>query len=393
MADSGPQASFDDIFKGITDAPGLYSSLKDSQLKKEFMRQIRTIYGWADVYVQLFPRIMDATIIEELEKENDEKLTAMTAECFERYRERREAAVWLFRMYVEAKAKAALGADGEMEQRARAKAASRVEWYEAAGVSQERQIIVMIHLLDITHRDIENQRETTEARKINKQVYNALFRDGVLARFIDGAERDTATRIYSFVSDLKSLEPQDKIALRSRIQDRFPDFKFSENIEKRVSQGLTVTKGKYEEKQRQLVHIMDVEIPANSREIEDARQHGDLKENAEYIAAREKQTQLNTATEKLKEEIDRAQIFDPAMIDNSRVSFGTVAVLKNESTGGTEKYTILGPWESNPENHVISYQTPFGKAMINKVAGDRFQFASDSDKVTYLVERIDAAAF
>jgi len=317
----------------------------------------------------------------------------LTADCFERYRERREAVVWLYRMYAEAKAKLAAKADdlNEAEVKARTKAENRVKWYEAAGVSRERQIIVLIHLLDITFRDIENQRETTEARKINKHVYNILFKDEVLAKFVEVSERDTVTRIYSFISDLKTLDPQDKMNLRSRIQDKYPDFKFTESVEKRVSQGLTVTGIKYGEKQKQLIHIMEVEIPANSREIEDARQHGDLKENAEYIAAKEKQAQLNTMTERLKEEIDRAQIFDPVMIDTSRVSFGTIVVLKNESRGQTEKYTILGPWESDPENHVISYQTPFGKAMINKVAGDSFQFTSDNENISYFVERIEAA--
>jgi len=389
------QANFAEIFKGIADVSGLYSSLKDSTLKKEFIRQIRTTYGWADVYVQLFPRIMDAAIIEELEKDGEEKLTAMTQECFERYRERREAVVWLYRMYVKAKAEAAAhGADsGDADSKLRARAEQRVKWYEAAGISQERQIIVMIHLLDITFRDIENQRETTEARKINKHVYNVLFKDGALGRFVGESDLETATRIYSFVSDLKTLDPQDKIALRSRIQDRHPDFKFSESVEKRVSHGLTVTKAKFEEKQRQLIRIMDAEIPANSREIEAARLHGDLKENDEYIAAKEKQAQLNTMAERLKEDIDRAQIFDPAMIDTSRVSFGTLVVLRNEGGGGEERYTILGPWESDPENNVISYQTPFGKAMINKSAGDRFQFTSDNENISYAVERIEAGAF
>ncbi|MCL2192000.1 MAG: transcription elongation factor GreA [Treponema sp.] len=389
------QTNFAEMFKGVTDLSGLYSSLKDNMLKKELIRQIRNIYGWADVYVQLFPRIMDATIIEELEKDCDEKLTAMTADCFERYRERREAVVWLYKMYAEAKAKVDTADAGlsDSELKARAKAESRVKWYEAANVSRERQVIVLIHLLDITFRDIENQRETVEARKINKHVYNILFKDGVLAKFVDNSERDTITRIYSFISDLKNLDPQDKMNLRGRIQDRFPDFKFTESVEKRVSQGLTVTKTMYEEKQKQLVHIMDVEVPANSREIEAARLHGDLKENAEYIAAKEKQAQLNTMAEKLKEEIDRAQIFDPVMIDTSRVSFGTLVILKNETMDKVEEFTILGPWESDPENQIISYQTPFGKAMINKVAGDRFQFTSDNENISYFVERIEAATF
>jgi transcription elongation factor GreA len=190
---------------------------------------------------------------------------------------------------------------------------------------------------------------------------------------------------------VKNLDPQDKINLRSRIQDKHPDFKFIESIEKRVSQGLIALKVKFEEKQKQLAHIMDVEVPANSREIEAARLHGDLKENAEYIAAKEKQVLLNTAAEKLKEDLDRAQIFDPATIDASRVSFGTVVVLFNESKDRKEEYTILGPWESEPDRNIISYQTPFGKAMMSKSVGDHFNFLSDGEKYSYTVEQIRAA--
>jgi transcription elongation factor GreA len=309
---------------------------------------------WPDIFVDLFPYTIVPAIIEQLEKEGyGEKLTVMTIDCFERFRDRREAAVWLF------------------------KNAAGKEWFKAANIGHERQLIVLIHILDLTYRDIENQRETAEARKINKQVYNILFKEGILGAFIDDADTDTITRIFTFINDVKNLDPQDKINLRSRIQDKHPDFKFIESIEKRVSQGLIALKNKFEEKQKQLANIMDVEVPANSREIEAARLHGDLKENAEYIAAKEKQVLLNTAAEKLKEDLDRAQIFDPATIDASRVSFGTVVVLLNESKDRREEYTILGPWESEPERNIISYQTPFGKAMMSKNIGDHFNFLSD----------------
>jgi transcription elongation factor GreA len=362
--------SFTDIIKGVSDIPGLFCNLKDNKFKEEFLRHLQTyVPGWADIFVELFPRTMLASIISQLEKEGyAEKLTGMAAGCFERFRDRREAAVWLF------------------------KNAANTEWFKAANISFERQLIVLIHILDLTYRDIENQRETTEARKINKQVYNILFKEGVLVSFINNADTDTITRIYTFINDVKNLDPQDKINLRSKIQDLHPDFVFLDITEKRTSQGLIVTKIKYEEKQRQLAHIMDVEIPANSREIEDARIHGDLKENAEYHAAKEKQVLLNTTVERLKEDIDRAQIFDPATIDTSRVSFGTVAVLQNQSENQKEEYTILGPWESAPENNIISYQTPFGKAMLSKTQGEYFNFLSDGEKKSYMVEEIKAAA-
>jgi transcription elongation factor GreA len=361
--------NFADIIRGINDIPGLFQSLKDNRFKEEFLHNLQMfVPGWADIFVELFPRTMVTAIINQLEKEGyHEKLTAMTLDCFDHFRERREAVVWLV------------------------KNASAAEWFKAANIGLERQLIVLIHILDLTYRDIENQRETTEARKINKQVYTILFKDDVLGSFLDEASDDTVTRIYTFINDVKNLDPQDKINLKSRIQDKRPDFKFIESVEKRISQGLTVTRIKYDEKQKQLAHIMDVEVPANSREIEAARLHGDLKENAEYIAAKEKQVLLNTAAERLKEDIDRAQIFDPATIDTSRVSFGTVVVLQNESKDRKEEYTLLGPWESEPEHNIISYQTPFGKAMLSKTVGEHFNFLSDGEKNLYTVEAIKAA--
>jgi len=360
---------FADVIKGVTNIPALFSNLKDSRFKEEFLKHLRMyIPGWADIFVELFPRTMVPAIIEQLEQEgHGAKLTAMTLDCFENFKDRREAAVWLF------------------------KNASNTPWFKAANIGFERQIIVLIHILDLTYRDIENQRETTEARKINKQIYTILFKDNVLAAFIDSADTDTITRIYTFINAVKNLDPQDKINLKSRIQDKHPDFKFIESTEKQFTQRLIVTKIQFEEKQKQLVHIMDVEVPANSREIESARMHGDLKENAEYIAAKEKQVLLNTAAERLKEDLDRAQIFDPATIDTSRVSFGTVVVLHNETKDRQEVYTILGPWESEPEHNIISYQTSFGKEMMRKTAGEHFNFLSDGEKISYTIKEINAA--
>jgi transcription elongation factor GreA len=364
--------SFTDIIKGTNDIPGLFGNLKDGKFKEEFLRHLQAyIPDWADIFVELFPRTMLASIISQLEKEGyAEKLTGMAIDCFERFRDRREAAVWMF------------------------KNAANTAWFKAANIGFERQLIVLIHILDLTYRDIENQRETTEARKINKQVYTILFKDGNLESFIRGADTDTITRIYTFINDVKNLDPQDKINLRSKIQDLHPDFKFLDIAEKRISQGgLIVTKIKFEEIQKQLAHIMDVEIPANSREIEDARLHGDLKENAEYIEAKKNQVLLNTNAEKLKEDIERAQIFDPATIDTSRVSFGTFVVLYNQTKDRKEEYTILGPWESEPEKNIISNQTPFGKAMLSKTTGEHFSFLSDGENNSYTVEEIRAAHF
>ena len=138
---------------------------------------------------------------------------------------------------------------------------------------------------------------------------------------------------------------------------------------------------------------MEVEVPANSKEIAFALSLGDLRENAEYKAAKEKQEILNSTVAKLKEEIERAQLFDPAAINTSRVSFGTKVLLFNETSGKKEEYTILGPWESDPENRIISYLSPFGGAIINKTVGEQFNFSINNEKISYKVEKISPVKF
>jgi transcription elongation factor GreA len=308
-------------------------------------------------------------IIANLSKEGyEDKLTVMCNECFEYFRDNREAVVWIL------------------------KNSKDTAWFKAANIGYEKQLITLIHILDITYRDIENHKDTVENRKINKLVYNILFKDGELFTFIDGADEDTIIRIFTFVNDVKDLDPQDKLNLRSRILDKHPDFKFFGEAEKKASRGLMVTMAMFDEKKKQLTHIMEEEIPANSKEIEYALSLGDLRENAEYKAAKEKQEQLNSQIAKLKEDIERAQLFDPNSVNTGKVSFGTKVRLHNEISGQKEEYTILGPWESDPNNNIISYLSPFGNAILNKTAGERFDFNINEEHVSYLVEEILAAS-
>jgi transcription elongation factor GreA len=295
----------------------------------------------------------------------------MVQNCFENYRDNKEAIVWIFRNL------------------------RNEHWFSQTGITEEKQLISLIHILDLSYRDIENHRNTTENRKTNKQVLTILFREGLVDSFISKADPDTIIRIYTLIDDVKDLDPAEKLKLKSVILDRYPDFRFlGEETEKAVMpRGLLVTMAMYTEKQKQLQHIMDVEVPNNSREIAFALSLGDLRENAEYKAAKEKQEILNSTVAKLKEEIERAQLFDPASVNTGKVSFGTRVVLANESSGGEEEYTILGPWESDPENRIISYLSPFGGVILNKKIGETFDFVINEEKIAYRVKEISATSF
>ena len=115
-----------------------------------------------------------------------------------------------------------------------------------------------------------------------------------------------------------------------------------------------------------------------------------MKENAEYKAAKEHQHWLNEQATKLQSEINRAVIFDPTTITTAMVSFATEVTLYNEDTKAEETYKILGPWESDPDNNVVSYMAPFGNAIMEKKVGEKASFTINDHKYNYTVKSIKA---
>jgi len=369
----GIQYNFAELFEEIEDPSIVYSAIKDNDLKRSYLQHIKNFLpNWADLYIKLFPTVLSFEIIETLVREGfTAKVKDLAIVCFENYRDYREAAIWLF------------------------KNSQETDWFKEVGIPYEKQLITLIHILDITYREISNHRETTENRKINRQVQTLLFgKDNLLENYILQNDVDTITRLYTLVDDVKDLDPAIKMHLRNKILEEHKGFKFFGTEEKTVvSRGLMVTSKMYDEKKRQLQNIIDVDVPANSKEIGFALSLGDLRENAEYKAAKERQTILNATATRLQEEIDRAQIFDPTTVTIARVSFGTIAHLVNNSTGKEETYTILGPWESDPNNQVISYMSPFGNAILNHREGETIKFTINEREYNYTINAITAASF
>ena len=116
-----------------------------------------------------------------------------------------------------------------------------------------------------------------------------------------------------------------------------------------------------------------------------------MKENAEYIAAKEAQHKLSNDLKRLEGELARAVIFDPTTATTSLISFGTDVTLLNKDSGKEETYTILGPWESSPETGIISYMSPFGNALMDHKVGEDLAFSINEHKYNYTVKAIKLA--
>jgi len=130
------------------------------------------------------------------------------------------------------------------------------------------------------------------------------------------------------------------------------------------------TKEGLEKLKQELKHLLKVERPENIRAIEEARSHGDLSENAEYHAAKEKQSFLEGRINELQDVISRSEVIDPEVGPTDRVVFGRTVLLYNNQTDEEISYQLIGPYESDPENGKISVTSPIGQVLIGKEEGD-----------------------
>ena len=363
--------NFAELFAQIENPAAVYLGIDNKELRSAYLRNIKNLIpDWSDHYVRLFPVVLSIEVLNPLLEEYPEKVKELASTCFKDYKEYREAVIWFF------------------------KNTQEEPWFKELNIDYEHQIIVLIHILDITYREIASRRNTTENRKINKQIHTILFgKDALLENFILAHDEDAVTRLYTLVSDIKDLDPPIKMQLRNRILEKYKNFKFFDEVEKTVTgRGLIVTAKMLDEKKKELKRLIEVEIPRNSKEVGFALSLGDLRENSEYKAAKEEQNRLNNTVSRLQEELERAQVFDPTTITTTRVGFGTIVVLEKPDTQTKETYTILGPWESDPENGVISYMSPLGTNLLNHKAGETLSFTVNEEEKTYKILDIAAAA-
>ncbi|MDX9755928.1 MAG: transcription elongation factor GreA [Sulfurimonas sp.] len=126
----------------------------------------------------------------------------------------------------------------------------------------------------------------------------------------------------------------------------------------------------YNKLQAEVKNLKSVKRPAVVKAIEEALEHGDLKENAEYHAAKEQQKQIDNRLQELSEIIGSAKIVDPGDLEHSKVSFGSTVVVSDVNTDEEFTYTIVGGCESNPEMGLISFGSPLAKQLLGREEGD-----------------------
>jgi transcription elongation factor GreA len=122
--------------------------------------------------------------------------------------------------------------------------------------------------------------------------------------------------------------------------------------------------------------------------IEEARAHGDLSENAEYHAAKERQGQVEAQIAEIEDRVSRAQIIDPTTLSGDRIVFGATVTVRDDKDK-PNRYQIVGMTESDARQGRISYDSPMGRALIGKSVGDEVEVTVPSGDRFYLVDKIE----
>ena len=364
--------TFDEIYRRIEDPRELFKELKDSKnthLKADFLECIKMLPDWNAQYVRLFPTVLDMKLIKELIDNNCKKdVQNLAKTSFEAYKDYRETALFFFEK------------------------CQGYDWFQEAKIPYEKQLITLINIIELTFREINNHVNTTENKKINKKATDLLFDNDTIFEYMFSKDEDTVKKMYTLIDDIADIDPSYKSTARNKILEKYPDFKFRVSEEK-LSQpkGMIVTSKKLAEKKAEIDDIKNVQLEKNKVELADAKAKGDLKENAEYQAAKEAKHQLELRLSKLQEELNRAVIFDPTTSTTAIVSFATSVTLFNNIENKDETYTILGPWESDPDNNIISYMSPFGNAILDKKVGDNVKFVINEHNYDFTIKAIEKA--
>ena len=149
-----------------------------------------------------------------------------------------------------------------------------------------------------------------------------------------------------------------------------------------------VTKETLEQMRAELQHMKGVERLAASKAIAEAREKGDLKENAEYDAAKEAQGLLEAKISRMEAELATARILDATTIDTSKVSILTKVTITNKATKKSMTYQIVSEKEADLKLQKISVTSPIGKGLLGKKVGDEAEIQTPNGKIVFQIDNI-----
>jgi transcription elongation factor GreA-like protein/transcription elongation GreA/GreB family factor len=219
-----------------------------------------------------------------------------------------------------------------------------------------------------------------EHRDLVKKIYNLLTgkRYAIVRSTIEGTSIEFVKEFLLLASKCQSFTDHDMKILRSLAEVVHPSLGKNKQQKHSANENtIWTTEEGFLRVQDQVRHIGTIEIVENAREIEAARALGDLRENSEYKFALEKRSRLQGQLKTLSDQLRHSRIITTEDIHPEEVSVGSIVDVA-DSQGKIIQYTILGPWDANPDEHILSFQSKLAQAMIGNKKGDTFEFRAET---------------
>ncbi|WP_269526733.1 transcription elongation factor GreA [Coraliomargarita parva] len=197
--------------------------------------------------------------------------------------------------------------------------------------------------------------------------------DGLIPDLLAEANVETARDLAQTLLLNQGFEDLTKKSLLARFIKKFPSIQSliaGEAASTSEEDALIVSQKSFEEAKAEYEELIAKKIPENKEAIAVAREHGDLKENSEYKMARQDQDILLSRKNELEVDLSRARVTDFSEANTENVGIGSIVELKQGSSGNSQSYSILGAWDSDPDNNVLSYKTPLAQQLLGKTVGD-----------------------
>jgi transcription elongation GreA/GreB family factor len=244
-------------------------------------------------------------------------------------------------------------------------------WYvkrlsEDEATSERANYTLLFQILDaLTHDEFSG---------VRARLRDLFDKGGLAVRIVMSQNNEEqARKLVETLDRYGALEEYRRDILKQAALMKFP------TLREPQQEPVYATAESLERKRAELYHLKQVEIPANSKALQAAREMGDLRENFEYKAARSRAEYLSARVGELASEISRVRVLDPAQLDTSVVRVGTKVELSNGDT--RRDVTILGPWESDPERGVYSNQSEVAGKLMGHASGDIVTFMGNDYQI------------
>jgi transcription elongation GreA/GreB family factor len=241
-------------------------------------------------------------------------------------------------------------------------------------------------MLSAMERDAFNERKAT-------RLHDFILEDQeLLPELIGSADVEVVRDLTRNLQLSPVFDDMDKRSLLARIVRVYPQVQsMITGADKKEDQTLLVSWASLERRKAEYQRLVSKDIPANVKDIALARSYGDLRENHEYKSAKETQKVLNRRKAEIERELSRARGTDFANPRTDVVSPGTRVTVTDLDAGRQDVYTLVGAWDGDPDQNLLSYMSPIAQALLYKPVGTEIQFGDEPTRRRLRVDAIEAA--